>query len=249
MADSPEHGPVIADDERAARRTVLLLALGLIAVLLGAAVIGAAVHRRDQRRRAAAASAADAGTVGRGDLGPEPATDVATYVATRKAALAQARGERVAVVSLARYATEAEARSAIGSVRVRLLLVAAPGGSPAVVDDVGAWAADQRRRATADRAQIEQLLQSGSVDDPDFRSFYQSEVTRLKALETMPATAPVVFGVAVRGSVDQLRAIAVAPGIRLVDVGPSDSLPTNATVRGLRPEETTRAGQPPTRPS
>jgi hypothetical protein len=57
-----------------------------------------------------------------------------------------------------------------------------------------------------------------------------------------------VFAVVVRAPVSRLRTIAKAPGVRLVDAGSSATAAPGVSYTGIRPEETTKAGTPDTRP-
>ncbi|MCU1448862.1 MAG: hypothetical protein JWP02_1032, partial [Acidimicrobiales bacterium] len=150
---------------------------------------------------------------------------------------AKASGERVAVVSFNRYVTAAEARAAAGRTPVVLLLAAPPGGAPSLVKgDVGEWAQQQKTAAVSERDQTQELLKT--VDDPDFKSFYQSEVVRLnKLIAAVNPNGPVVFAVAVRGPAADLQALARTPGVRLVDVGASAKASDSTEFHGVRPEQ------------
>jgi hypothetical protein len=183
---------------------------------------------------------------GVGPAGPATGTDIATYVAARASALRAARGHTVAVVSFTQYRTKTDALALLHGLDVAALLVVAPGGQPEVVSgDLAVWASAQRAGAAANRHEIQQLLPS--VDDPSFRAFYVSEVSRLAVLMRADASAPVVFGAVVSGLAAQERALGRRPEVRLVDpVG--GVVPPFTAVRGLRPEETVTSGTPDTRP-
>jgi hypothetical protein len=182
-------------------------------------------------------------------IGPLTGTDVRAYVADRRAALEQAKGVRVAVVSLTRYMTGAQARAAVARGGVVALVAAAPGGAPSVVrGSLADWVQKQKDSANADRDQTQQLLKNG-VDDPEFASFYKSEVARLSRLiDGIKADAPLVFAVVVRAPVSQLQALVGKPDVRLVDVGSSGAASGRAQFRGLRPEETDKVNQDAPRP-
>ena len=172
-----------------------------------------------------------------------------TYLDERKQALALATGERMAVVSLDGYATEADARTKVGPVTVDALLAAAPGAHPSVVTNgLTAWAKSQREADELERTEIAKLLPTVDKSDP-FRPFYESELVRLDAaIESVSPTSPVVFGLVVRAPAETLKTLAATAGVRLVDVGESAQAEPDAVYRGLRPEETVKAGQPATRP-
>jgi hypothetical protein len=183
-------------------------------------------------------------------IGPAVGADVGAYLDERKQVLATATGDRVAVVSFDAYVSEADARGKVTSVggRVDALLAAAPGGHPSTVaDGLDAWAKSQRQSDVVDRDEIKRLLPT--VDDPVFKKFYESELVRLDAaIDSASPTSTVVFGVVVVGPADSLRALATTAGVRLVDVGQAATSAPGAVFKGLRPEETTKAGQPTTRP-
>jgi hypothetical protein len=184
-----------------------------------------------------------------GGLGPPAGTDVPTYINNRKQALATATGDRVAVVSLAEYATEDEARELVGSAEVLALLASAPGGQPAVVTgDLAGWVNSQTADARAERDEIQKLLPT--VEDASFKTFYRSELDRLN--NVISATKPsgaLVFAVVVRAPAAALQALGADETIRLVDVAAGPDPDPKANYRGLRPEETGKANDPNTRPT
>ena len=57
-----------------------------------------------------------------------------------------------------------------------------------------------------------------------------------------------MFALVVRAPAETLKTLAATAGVRLVDVGESAQAKPDAVYRGLRPEETVKAGQPATRP-
>ena len=255
MPGSPEE-----DD---ARRVLVRFVGALIAVVLAAA-LGLLV------RRSTVGGVGDAAPVGApgevaappanpGDpavialprtLGPLAGADVATYVASRHRALETADGEHAAVVSLVAYATEAEARSVLGPVSVRALMVAAPLGAPAVVrGPLAAWAGRERADVADQLRQFDQLLASPAAGDDQFVEQYRAEAARLTQRQhSIDPNGRVVFGAVVVGDAGHLRALAARPTVRLVDAAAGIALPPDAEIRGLRPEVTARAGDPATRP-
>jgi hypothetical protein len=246
----PAPPPGRDDEDRKVRRSLLLFAVSLVVVGLGGLVAVTFGRDDDPTNRpdaGGAESAEEAGPTADG-IGPFPGEEIAAYSAGRAQALATAKGDRVAVASLGRYMTEPEARAAVGRLQVVNLLAAAPGGSPSVVTGTMAdWVNGQVGGNRSERDEIQRLLPT--VDDPQFKAFYEEEVARLtKLIDSVKPDGPHVFGVTVRGPAADLQALARAPDVRLVDVGPSAKLPPDTPLRGLRPEERERANDPPTRP-
>ena len=238
-------------DERAARWTVRFLAVALFVAVVGGALVFSLNALGDDAPAgpAAARSSDTVPTVpAPPELGPPQGVDVAGYVAGRKAALAAARDERVAVVSLAKYSTQAQARALVGSLPVVALLVAPPGLGPSVVvGDLAAWTRTQTEATRTERDEIKKLIPT--VTDPAFKTFYIQEVDRLdKALKNFAPESAMVFGVVVRGPAPALQALGARPEVRLVDVGETAVDDPKAVYRGLRPEEQTKANDPPLRP-
>lgn len=236
--------------DRAARWTLRLLAVAVfvavIAAVLAASLLsldgtGPAPTGRDPGQAAGPATVED--------LGPEPGVELAAYTGNRRAALAAATGDRMAVVSLAAYATEAQARAVAGTLEVVALLVAPAETAPSVVSgSLVAWASGETARIRAERDEIRKLIPT--VTDAAFKAFYTSEVDRLdKAANALTPAAAIVFGVVVRGPVPALRVLGTRPEVRLVDVGPASEPGARATYRGIRPEERSVANDPSTRPA
>jgi hypothetical protein len=229
------------DDDERARRTATLFAIALVVVAL-AGLVFVIVQSGDD---------SDDETGGAGttvDIGPPAGTEVSTYMAARERALADASGNRLAVVSFDQYVSEADAKAAVGSVSVSKLLAAPPGGTPSVVSgSMTNWAEQQVAGSREERDELQKMLPT--VDDPAFRDFYQAEVNNLTmVIDGVKPDGPLVFGALVRGDADDLQQLARRPDVRLVDVGRSNKISPDAAYRGLRPEETARAGEPPTRP-
>lgn len=248
--------PIYADDpdERAARWTLRFLAVALaVAVLAGTLVLSLmALDDDDPGSTATNRSARNVETVttlpAPPEVGPAPGTDLAGYVTARKAALAAVRDERVAVVSLAKYFTQAQTKTLLGSMEPVALLVAPPGTAPAVVTgDLAAWVTAQTEATRAERDEIKKLIPT--VTDPAFKAFYNEEVARLdKALRNFAPTSAMVFGAVVRAPAAALQALGARAEVRLVDVGENANTDPQAVYRGLRPEETAKANDPPLRP-
>lgn len=249
-----ESVPVYDDrDERAARWTLRLLAVALfVAVLSVTAFVSLQIINDDPRPTASQPPPPVVETVTtlppRTEVGPASGAELAAYVAGRKAALAAATDERVAVVSLTKYSTQAQAKALIGTTPVIALLVAPPGIAPAVVTgDLAAWATSQTAATTSERDEIKKLIPT--VTDPAFKSFYTAEVARLdKALRSFAPTSALVFGAVVRGPAAALQALGAKVEVRLVDVTETPNVGADAIYRGLRPEEVAKANEPPVRP-
>ena len=244
--DTPRrHDP---GDRRAARNTARLLAAGLVMAVLGA-VVAFSVYsvRRDGGSGDPAPPGSDAlpGVATEDGVGPQPGADLGAYLeASRRSVAAGGTGDRVAVVSMKRYRTDADARRVVADLPVVTLLVALPGRPPAATSDVARWIDDQKAADRAERDEIRKLIPT--VDDPSFKQFYTEEVARLdKAIASTPTD--VVFGVVVRAAPPRLQALAASPDVRMVDVARADP-GSEASYRGIRPEETTIAGDPATRP-
>ena len=233
--------------------TIVLRTLAaVVALLLAGGVASAAGRMGEGPDETAADTVVGLGGLSpRGAIGPLPGTSVASYVRSRGADLAAVTGSRrAAVVSFTSYRTREDVLPSLGGVEVTALLVALPGGRPVearVDEDLGALAKRQRDEATAEKKALEELLPT--VQDPDFKRQYEADIDRLAALLAGPARPPaIVYGAVVVGRGDALRAIAARAGVRLVDVALDAEVPGPGEAAGLRPEETAKAGEPPTRP-
>jgi hypothetical protein len=248
--------PVYVDDgdERAARWTVRFFAVAVFVAVIGATLVLSLRALDDEQRSPESASQpANVETITTlpppPEVGPEPGTELPAYVTSRKAALAAVQDERVAVVSLAKYATQAQAKTLVGTTPVVALLVAPPGTGPATVTgDLAAWVREQTAATQAERDEIQRLIPT--VDDAAFKKFYTEEVARLdKALKSFSPTSAMVFGVVVKGPATALKALGAKAEVRLVDVADNATTDPKAIYRGLRPEETAKANEPPLRPA
>lgn len=244
VADSAE-----SVDEESVRRLVLRSLSALVAFVL-AAGIALAVSRADSAGDddPGLASTNEA-LVGTG-TGPLDGTDVATYTDGRGRALAEAQGRWVAVISLRDYVTEQDYTRIYGSFSPRAALVATAGGeSDVVTGNLASWTTTAKSEAEEERTQLQSM--AATTDDKSFKDQFNADIARLdKLLANLDAAKPIVFGFVTTASANELRALAGRPEVRLVDiVGRRDpSASALARVRGLRPEETVRAGQPRTRP-
>jgi hypothetical protein len=242
----PSGGEPTGTDDRSSRRVLVLFAVSLIVVGLGglAAVLALGRHRDTPT----VSGGGSAGTLEVGGLGPAPGQDLPAYMAERAKALAAATGERAAVVSLASYKSEAQARAAAGKLAVTSLLAAVPGGSPSVVNGpMSQWVNAQVAEQRSERDEMQKLIPT--VDDPQFKDFYRQEVERItKLIDTLRPDGTFVYGMVVRGPVPALQALAARPGVRLVDLAPGAEVRPDVPIRGVRPEEKQRANDPPKRP-
>lgn len=184
-----------------------------------------------------------------GGIGPPAGADVVSYGLARKAALAAATGDRIAIVSFWNYTTEAKAKGLGSDAEIVGLLAAAPGGQPAfVTGGLSAWVTAQTAEARTERDEISKLLPT--VEDPQFKTFYRSELDRLnKVINSIKPTGDLVFGLVVRAPAPALQQLATKAEIRIVDVGPSSEPDAKPIYRGLRPEESSKANDPNTRPT
>jgi hypothetical protein len=245
--------PIYDDgDERAARWTLRFLAVSLFVAVIGATLVISLATLRDDPAPAPAQQEARVETVVTTppppEVGPAPGTAVPGYITTRKTALAAVKDERVAVVSFAKYSTQAQAKTIAGSTPIVALLVAPPGVGPAVVTgDLAAWTKSQTEETQAERDEIKKLIPT--VTDPAFKTFYTEEVARLdKALKAFAPTSAMVFGMVVKAPAAALQALGAKAEVRLVDVAENATQDPKAVYRGLRPEETAKANEPPLRP-
>jgi len=228
---------------------VIALFVVSVVVLAVAGIVAYTVFRSRSSGSLDDANTSPAGGVKAGGLGPQPGDDLATYTRERALALAAAKGVRVAIVSFPKYLTEAQARAAAGPLPVIALLAAVPGRAPSVVmgpfaDWVKAQVADQR----SERDEIQKLLPT--VDDAQFKAFYRQEIDRLgKLIDSVKPDGPLVFGAVVRGQAATLQGQVRSPAVRLVDVAPAADVKPGTPERGVRPEETVKANDPPVRPA
>ena len=239
---------------RAARRTLQFFAVAVFVLVVGAVFAFTVTREREGKSSSSSSSGSTgttsvaAGAAADDSIGPVAGLEVGPYLDERKQALAVAAGDRVAVVSFDAFLSEVDARAKVGSLKVDALLAAAPGAHPSTVTTgLDALAKSQRQADVVERDEIKRLLPT--VDDPVFKKFYESELVRLdNAIASASPTSTVVFGVVVVGPADSLRTLASTAGVRVVDVGEAATSARGAVFKGLRPEETTKVGQPATRP-
>jgi hypothetical protein len=227
------------------RRQLLIAMAALVAFLLCAGV-AVAVSRSDDSGDPGVGSPEDA-LIGTG-TGPLAGTELATYTAGRERALADAKGRWAAVVSLRNYATQDDFAKAFESLGPEATLVATEGGEPEVVTgDLKEWAAKVRADAEEERKQLQSMV--ATTEDKAFKDQFNADIDRLgKLLANLDPAKPVVFGFVVTASAGELRQLAGRAEVRLIDIvgrRPPSSL---VHLRGVRPDETVKAGEPRTRP-
>lgn len=241
------------DDERAARWTLRLLAVAVFVAVVSVTIFVSLWALNDEAPKTTTATTVAPETVttlpAPTEVGPASGTALPAYVTARKAELATVTDERVAVVSLAKYSTQAQAKTLLGTTPIVSLLVAPPGTEPAVVTgDLAAWVRTQTAATTAERDEIKKLIPT--VDDQAFKTFYTQEVARLdKALKAFAPDSAMVFGAVVKAPPAALKALGAKAEVRLVDVAPNAAPGDNTVYRGLRPEEVAKANDPAMRPA
>ncbi|HET7718593.1 MAG TPA: hypothetical protein VFK43_01410, partial [Acidimicrobiales bacterium] len=113
--------------------------------------------------------------------------------------------------------------------------------------DLAAWSKAQTAATQSERDEIKKLIPT--VDDPAFKTFYTQEVTRLeKALKAFDPNTAMVFGAVVKAPAAALQALGAKAEVRLVDLSDTATPTKDPVFRGLRPEETAKANDPPLRP-
>ncbi len=248
MLASTDVDPDEEEALREARRALFLALVAWMALVVGIGVATIAVRTSE--------SATDPTIVdGPGEqaaVGPAPGVAVDAYLRDRKAALANASGTRVAVVSFTTYRTEADARRILAGtdpqprVEIDALLAAVPGDAPAVVrTSLADFVARERPSLQEQRDQIAQLLATVGPDKA-YAQFYARELDRLtKALAGLDPNGDLVFGAVVTGPADVLRALGDDARVRLVDVGDRDMRDSpDRSYAGVLPDEVTTVGSP-----
>lgn len=241
--------PAADQDLRAARRTLVLFVVALGAAAAGFVLVLTGNRGDDGGSTIADADveSSDAGDDVAAQIGPDRGSSVERYLDERRRALTEVEGERFAVVSLTGYSTVGTVDDLLADVELDRYLVALVGDGPRSTRDVESTVADVRADAEEQLAEIEKIAPTVE-DDPDYSQFYAEEIERYRRLLEAAERDDVVFGLVVIGRAADLRALGSRASVRLVDVGSSDSLARDATVRGLRPEETATVGEPPVRP-
>lgn len=234
--DSPEPGA--REVERLLLRSVAALVVFLLAAAIGVALT------RDEEITGTVSTSDGGAALERGTIGPLPGATLDAYERSARGRLSATTGRTTAVVNFSRYLTESDARAIVPDATA--LLVAAPYGAPRVVADVRAWAESERAAAQAEKAELEALIPT--VEDPAFATQYRRDIDRLeRLLDRIDPAGRIVFAAVVEADAADLRLIAKDEAVRLVDVA-RDGTGEVKTFRGIRPEESAVANEPPTRP-
>jgi hypothetical protein len=242
-------------DHRAAVRTIRFAVVAFGALLIGAVVlIAVKVSDRTDGGIARVGGRATPGASA-GSIGPPAGAEIKSYAAECDAALAALDdgARRVAVVTFTRYRTDADAldvltTSGVDAAVVARRQVAVPRAAPGVVaGPQTAWATGAKAKVGEERARIAEL--APTVSDPEFSSFYASELARLDGVAAaVDPSGELVYGLVVTAKASQLRALAERSAVRLVDVGSSDRIGPDDTYRAPMPDELTTITDPQQRP-
>jgi hypothetical protein len=252
------HGPL------ALLREVPQLGFVAIAALLFAASAAVVDQTSAQNRARARAAATDQVVVpgqdtgvqlaGRSSLGPDVGDSTNKYQNAAVLSLREAtkqKGSRVALVSLTRYLTPAQAAASFSGLDVtRVYLRARAAGKEAVqlpVDIKGPLLADLTKQyaALVPLRRAAQKSYQGYVDtltvttkeEASFKELY-AQFARASALEAheYATGCACVFAVVVFATPDQLVALGSTPGVRIVDVAGAGLKTTDLEIRPLLPE-------------
>lgn len=251
---------------RGLHRNAGLLLFGVVTV----AFLASAVHfqRYPDLRQGALASPTEPATLPADDpvLEPGPAGETGTAVGPvlgtriddhlerRSAALDEIGGEQyLAVVSFEEYVAPDAVLAAlpedaeIAEVQYRLpaegerpqrLDTDRDGLVPAVEDAVDTVLEE----FASEEQEVQRLLDSGTVEEEDFREDLELRLSELQTIRNLLATdAPVVFAVVVRAPGDDLRALSEHADVRLVDVAEADADMGSVLFYGVLPEDRDRA--------
>lgn len=183
-------------------------------------------------------------------VGPVEGQQLEGYITERREALADVPGgeTRVAVVSFDDYLDGPDAAAVIPdalSPQVLQLRLPDPRMEPFEVDvddgieeSVAEAIGQERERIAREETEFQELLDSGTVEDEDFVAEFREQLERLTALRNLLDTgAGTVFAVVVRGSGEELRALADREQVRLVDPAPAETELDASTYYGLLPDD------------
>lgn len=237
MRRLPSEPEVVGTTETlSVQRSLWLLVGGLIIFLLGAGVLVASLIRQNEQ---------DPSFSGTQAAGPALGVDIAVYAAERHATILEDQEAGAAIISFTKYLLDTDAPAALNGLAIRRYLVVAPGGKPAVTDDVAAWRKDQRVAAERERKEITDIIPT--VGDPEYLKQYQADLQLWnRMIQELDRGVGVVFGVVAEGNRDQIIKTVAHPTVRLVDVIDPEAIGTRE-LHGAFPEEKV-AGQPPARP-
>jgi hypothetical protein len=169
-------------------------------------------------------------------LGPDSGQPVDEYAATSARGLDAASGVRWALVSLRAAADDPTALSVVAGTATAQVALHVPVADVATPTTVVPVTPDPRSFTTARDLAVSRLAADGRPADTGRDAAVDALVgTRLRA------GCACVVGVVVRGAVDRLRAIAVDPRVRVVQVLPADASGGRFAVVPLLPEQTVGA--------
>lgn len=189
------------------------------------------------------------------EVGPVIGAAIGDHASRRTAVLAELPGdeERLAVVSFREYRSPRAAVDALPAAAdvlgVQYRLPAA-GERPQrldatrteVVTAVAAAVEEARAEFASEEDEVRRLLDSGTVEDEDFREDLELRLSELETVRNLLATdAPVVFALVVRAPVADLRALSEHDAVRLVDVAGADADSAAIVFYGVLPEDGDRA--------
>lgn len=169
--------------------------------------------------------------VGTDALGPDSGESAEQYAARAAESLTGADADpRWALVSFVDATTTADAAAVVGGVRISQAQFWSPAAgpqSPIVTVSTGASEDPAALLAAARQAAAGQLREDSSAA--------VLEGKRAIAVQELSGDCACVVSVLVRGTLDELRAIAAAPGVRAVEALPADARFGRFAVRTLLP--------------
>lgn len=187
-------------------------------------------------------------------VGPAIGAAIDDHIAERSAQLGGADGDapRFAVVSFTRYVDADTVAEIVGDDALEVQLrIPSEGEDPFRVEvdgtdvarAIAAELARERERIVAEEEELRRLLDSDTIEDPEFEAFYEAEVERLAGIRNLlDSGSGTVFAVVLEARVDDLRELAEHEDVRLVDLAPGEvSALEDATFYGLLPDESSTA--------
>ncbi|MDX1620592.1 MAG: hypothetical protein R3320_06360 [Nitriliruptorales bacterium] len=190
------------------------------------------------------------------EIGPPVGVDLERYITDCHEELAEfGDGEEaiVAVVSFDAYLEPGEVLERLPedvTVRFAQYRIPAEGEPPLETEVVGGDLAASIDRAIGDalepiraeEAEVEKLIESGTVEDEEYLADYERRLSELRSVKNVLETgAPVVFAVVVEGPVGALQQLVDAERVRLVDPAPGETDLDSSAFFGVRPDDTDRA--------
>ena len=199
----------------------------------------------------------DQGTVTvSGTVGPAPGSSVPDYIARRKAALAAAAdpgAPLAAVVSFTTYRKAQDAAGLVPGATIAQVLVHAPvAGRPTLTGvvrfDVLAQALTTAEHALRHEAdENDQLAATTTPTTPDLAAQAhedRAEAASERTQATAYAQGGCVYALVVSAPLATLRALAAAPGVRLVDIAAPHATADKIEPVGLYPDDAATVSTP-----